>query len=69
MRSPWSVPYIVSAVNQDPVALGLVASLARAGGNATGVNDFRLPGGPPLPLAPPCNRQRPFPPSRLLAPI
>ncbi len=21
---------------------------------------FRLPGGPPLPLAPPCNRQRPF---------
>jgi len=21
---------------------------------------FRLPGGPPLPLAPPCSRQRPF---------
>ena len=27
---------------------------------AVTVCPFRLPGGPPLPLAPPCNRQRPF---------
>jgi ABC-type uncharacterized transport system substrate-binding protein len=37
-RASKTIP-IVMVINQDPVAIGMVESLARPGGNVTGVPD------------------------------
>ncbi len=41
-RATTTVP-IVMAISGDPVAAGLIASLARPGGNVTGNSEFRPP--------------------------
>src|SRR5262249_25907313 len=43
-RAATQILPIAFAVTEDPVALGLVASLSRPGGNATGLNLFRTEG-------------------------